>query len=125
MKYISKLLILSTLFLGSCDILDKDIDTNLDKDDIFTDERFAQGFLNSTYRELINGFNRLDHAMFACASDEAICSYSGSAVHSYNNGAITPFYNPEEEIWKRCMPASARRICFAGAGNNHQRGRVD
>ena len=66
MKYISKLLILSTLFLGSCDILDKDIDTNLDKDDIFTDERFAQGFLNSTYRELINGFNRLDHAMFAC-----------------------------------------------------------
>ena len=56
MKYISKLLILSTLFLGSCDILDKDIDTNLDKDDIFTDERFAQGFLNSTYRELINGF---------------------------------------------------------------------
>ena len=53
MKYISKLLILSTLFLGSCDILDKDIDTNLDKDDIFTDERFAQGFLNSTYRELI------------------------------------------------------------------------
>lgn len=100
MKYISKLLILSTLFLGSCDILDKDIDTNLDKDDIFTDERFAQGFLNSTYRELINGFNRLDHAMFACASDEAICSYSGSAVHSYNNGAITPFYNPEEEIWK-------------------------
>lgn len=60
MKYISKLLILSTLFLGSCDILDKDIDTNLDKDDIFTDERFAQGFLNSTYRELINGFNRLN-----------------------------------------------------------------
>lgn len=47
MKYISKLLILSTLFLGSCDILDKDIDTNLDKDDIFTDERFAQGFLNN------------------------------------------------------------------------------
>ena len=38
MKYISKLLILSTLFLGSCDILDKDIDTNLDKDDIFTDD---------------------------------------------------------------------------------------
>lgn len=100
MKYISKLFLLLTLFLSSCDILDKDIDTNLDKDDIFTDERFAQGFLNSTYRELMNGFNRLDNAMFACASDEAICSYSGSAVHGYNNGAITPFYNPEEEVWK-------------------------
>lgn len=100
MKYISKLFLLLTLLLSSCDILDKDIDTNLDKDDIFTDERFAQGFLNSTYRELMNGFNRLDNAMFACASDEAICSYSGSAVHGYNNGAITPFYNPEEEVWK-------------------------
>lgn len=100
MKYISKLFLLLTLFLSSCSILDKDIDTNLDKDDIFTDERFAQGFLNSTYRELMNGFNRLDNAMFACASDEAICSYSGSAVHGYNNGAITPFYNPEEEVWK-------------------------
>lgn len=100
MKYRSKLLLLLTLFLSSCNILDKDIDTNLDKDDIFTDERFAQGFLNSTYRELMNGFNRLDNAMFACASDEAICSYSGSAVHGYNNGAITPFYNPEEEVWK-------------------------
>lgn len=100
MKYISKLFLLLTLFLSSCSILDKDIDTNLDKDDIFTDERFAQGFLNSTYWELMNGFNRLDNAMFACASDEAICSYSGSAVHGYNNGAITPFYNPEEEVWK-------------------------
>ncbi len=100
MKYISKLFLLLTLLLSSCDILDKDIDTNLDKDDIFTDERFAQGFLNSTYRELMNGFNRLDNAMFACASDEAICSYSGSAVHGYNNGVITPFYNPEEEVWK-------------------------
>ena len=100
MKYISKLFLLLTLFLSSCSILDKDIDTNLDKDDIFTDERFGQGFLNSTYRELMNGFNRLDNAMFACASDEAICSYSGSAVHGYNNGAITPFYNPEEEVWK-------------------------
>ena len=48
MKYISKLFLLLTLFLSSCSILDKDIDTNLDKDDIFTDERFAQGFLNST-----------------------------------------------------------------------------
>lgn len=92
-------MILGMVGVSSCDLLDKDIDTNLDKDTVFSDERFAAGFLNSSYRELINGFNRLDGAMFACASDEAICSYSGSAVHAYNNGAITPFYNPESEIW--------------------------
>lgn len=87
------------LALTACDLLDKDIDTNLSKEDIFSDERYAAGFLNSAYREITKGYNRIDNAMMACASDEAICSYSGSAVHSYNYGAITPSYNPEESIW--------------------------
>jgi len=85
--------------LGSCDLLDKDIDTNLTKEDIFSNERYAAGFLNSAYREIIDGYNRLDGAMFACATDEAICSNAGSDVHVYNNGAINPSFNPEEAIW--------------------------
>lgn len=100
MKRFLNFLFCSLFIFNSCNVLDKDIDTNLDKDDVFSDERFAQGFLNSSYKELINGFNRLDGAMFACASDEAICSNSGSAVHGFNNGAINPFYNPEDVIWK-------------------------
>lgn len=100
MKRFLNFLFCSFFIFNSCNVLDKDIDTNLDKDDVFSDERFAQGFLNSSYKELINGFNRLDGAMFACASDEAICSNSGSAVHGFNNGAINPFYNPEDVIWK-------------------------
>lgn len=86
---------------SSCDVLDKEIDTNLTKDDIFSDERYAAGFLNSTYREVIRGYNRLDNAMMACASDEAVCSYSGSLVHSYNHGAITASNNPEQGIWSQ------------------------
>ncbi len=97
------------LIFASCDILDKDIDTSLSKEDVFSDERFAQGFLNSSYRSLINGFNRLDNAMFACAGDEAICSYSGSAVHGFNNGAISPYYNPEEVIFAN-MYAGIRSV---------------
>lgn len=100
MKRFLNFLFCSLFIFNSCNVLDKDIDTNLDKDDVFSDERFAQGFLNSSYKELINGFNRLDGAMFACASDEAICSNSGSVVHGFNNGAINPFYNPEDVIWK-------------------------
>ncbi|WP_455584052.1 RagB/SusD family nutrient uptake outer membrane protein [Bacteroides sp.] len=94
-------IIISTLLLGisSCDLLDKDIDTNLTKEEVFSDERYAAGFLNSAYREIIKGYNRLDNAMMACASDEAICSFSGSEVHSYNYGAITSSYNPEETVW--------------------------
>lgn len=93
------LLPIFTCVLVSCNLLDKDIDTSLSKKDVFSDERFAQGFLNSSYRELINGFNRLDNAMFACACDEAVCSYSGSAVHGFNNGAISAYYNPEEDVF--------------------------
>ncbi len=37
--------------------------------------------------------------MMACASDEAVCSYSGSAVHNFNYGAITASNNPESELW--------------------------
>ncbi len=100
-KYIIRFALPSVLLLtGACNILDKDIDTNLTKEDIFSDERYAAGFLNSSYREIINGYDRLDNAMFACASDEAICSNSGSAVHGYNYGAINPSYNPEESIWE-------------------------
>ncbi|GHV09875.1 hypothetical protein FACS1894162_1560 [Bacteroidia bacterium] len=84
---------------ASCDLLDKDIDTNLTQEQIFSDERYAAGFLNSAYREVINGYDRLDGAMFACATDEAVCSNAGSAVHAYNSGAITPSYNPEETVW--------------------------
>lgn len=100
MKSIYKIIIpVALLGLASCDLLDKDIDTNLTKEQVFSDERYAAGFLNSAYREIINGYNRLDDAMMSCATDEAICSFSGSEVHGYNNGAINPSYNPEEKIW--------------------------
>lgn len=99
MKHLYIILIL-LISLASCDdILDKDIDTNLKREDIFSDERFSQGFLNSAYRELIDGFNRLDNAMLACASDEATCSYTGSKIHGFNNGTLSPYYNPEDAVW--------------------------
>ena len=96
-----RIIILPLIFLvlGGCISLDKDIDTNLTKEEVFSDERFAAGFLNSAYREVINGYNRIDNAMFACASDEAICSYSGSSIHGFNNGAINQAYNPEMNVW--------------------------
>ena len=72
-KYIYLSIILQLVV--SCNLLEKDVDTNLTKETIFSDERFAPGFLNSAYRELINGYNRLDNAMFACATDEAIAPF--------------------------------------------------
>jgi len=99
MKRITIFLPLIFLVLGGCISLDKDVDTNLTKDEIFSDERYAAGFLNSAYREVINGYNRIDGAMFACASDEAVCSYSGSSIQGFNNGSINQSYNPESVVW--------------------------
>ena len=101
-------ILLSLLVCNSCDLLDKDIDTNLTREQIFSDDRYAAGFLNSAYLEVINGYNRLDEAMFACATDEAVCSYSGSKVNAYTNGAISATYNPEEEVWRN-MYAGIRK----------------
>lgn len=115
--YKSVLLIMLIMF-GSCNLLDKDIDTNLTKEDIFSNERYAAGFLNSAYREIIDGYNRLDGAMFACATDEAICSNAGSDVHVYNNGAINPSFNPEEAIWSGMYSGIRKTNMFLAELNN-------
>ncbi|MFA5815770.1 MAG: RagB/SusD family nutrient uptake outer membrane protein [Bacteroidales bacterium] len=90
---------LSLLILNSCeDFLDKEVDTNLTEDKIFSDLHYAPGFLNNIYNDLLAGYNRYDGAMLACGCDEAKNSYSGSLVQMFNNGAVNSSLNPDE-IW--------------------------
>jgi starch-binding outer membrane protein, SusD/RagB family len=101
MKRIIKLMLLglSVLSLNSCeDFLDKEVDTNLTEDKIFSDKHYAPGFLNNIYNDLLSGFTRYDGAMLASGCDEAENSYSGSLVQMFNNGAINSSLNPDE-IW--------------------------
>lgn len=85
----------------SCsDFLDKDplTDTNLTREEIFSDERYAPGFLNSVYNYLPDGYSRFGGAMLAAASDEAVCSNSGSSIHLFNKNAINATTNPDD-VW--------------------------
>jgi hypothetical protein len=92
-------LALAALILHSCeDFLDKEVDTNLTEDKIFSDTHYAPGFLNNIYNDLLTGYNRYDGAMLACGCDEAENSYSGSLVQMFNNGAVNSSLNPDE-IW--------------------------
>lgn len=98
-------LIIMVLGLGllgqSCsDFLDKDYntDTNLTKEEIFSDERFAPGFLNNIYNYVPDGYSRFGGAMLAAASDEAVCSYSGASIHLLNKNAINATTNPDD-VW--------------------------
>jgi starch-binding outer membrane protein, SusD/RagB family len=101
MKRIVKLMLLglSVLALNSCeDFLDKEVDTNLTEDKIFSDKHYAPGFLNNIYNHLLSGYTRYDGAMLASGCDEAENSYTGSLVQMFNNGAINSSLNPDE-IW--------------------------
>lgn len=88
-----------TLLSQSCaDFLDKDIDTdtNLTQEEIFSDERYAPGFLNNIYNNLPDGYSRFNGAMLAAATDEAVCSYSGATVQLFNKNAINATTNPDD-----------------------------
>jgi hypothetical protein len=90
---------MSMMILPSCeDYLDKEVDTNLTEDKIFSDVHFAPGFLYNIYNDLLPGYNRYDGAMLASGCDEAKNSYSGSLVQMFNNGAVNSSLNPDE-IW--------------------------
>ena len=103
MKSFRIILLLMTLAVvhQSCsDFLDKDplTDTNLTREEIFSDERLAPGFLNSVYNYLPDGYSRFNGAMLAAASDEAVCSNSGSPIHLFNKNAINATTNPDD-VW--------------------------
>jgi len=88
-----------TILSQSCsDFLDKDIntDTNLTQNEIFSDERYAPGFLNNIYNNLPDGYSRFNGAMLAAATDEAVCSYSGATVQLFNKNAINATTNPDD-----------------------------
>jgi starch-binding outer membrane protein, SusD/RagB family len=118
MKRITIIFPLFLLFFSGCISLDKDVDTNLTKETVFSDERYAAGFLNSAYLEIINGYGRIDNAMFACASDEAICSNSASSVSAFNNGAINQAYNPESNVWQNMYVGIRKTNMFLGELKN-------
>lgn len=73
-------------------------DGNLTIKDIFSSDRNARGFLNSTYNGLNDRYGLYDGQMLASGSDEAVSSDNGSinpvvssrSVNAFNNGSWSP-----------------------------------
>ena len=98
--YIS-LVVIALFFMQSCvDYLDKDIsvDTKLTYEQIFADVHYAPGFLNNAYNQLPDGYSRFGGALLAAASDEGVCSNSGSPINLFNKNAINATTNPDD-VW--------------------------
>lgn len=90
----------ASLALTSCedDFLDRQLGTELSEERIFTSYDLTRDFLNGAYATLPQGFNRIDGAMLATATDDAEHTWEGSAVQRFNNGSWTPYSNPDD-LW--------------------------
>ncbi len=59
---------------------------------------YAPGFLNNAYNQLPDGYSRFGGALLAAASDEGVCSNSGSPINLFNKNAINATTNPDD-VW--------------------------
>ena len=82
----------------SCDYLDYDESSYLDKDDIFSDFARTKGFLTAIYAYLPDDFVSIDGAMRAAATDEAIHIWDLSNVHRMTNGTWSAI-QPVDNVW--------------------------
>lgn len=101
---------LPLLFVSCEDFLDKEVDTNLSREEIFSNVNSAPGFLNTTYNSVLSEYNRYGGGLIASASDESVNSSSSSTIRFFNGG-ITPSYNPDN-IWNAMYEGIRRANIF-------------
>lgn len=102
MKIVKKLFfVLLVLSFTACDdMLEPDLDGTLTEDAVWTNNNLAFGFLNNTYNNLPNGYNRISSAMLDAATDDAVCPNPLSDINGFTNGTWSPF-NVIENVWNK------------------------
>ncbi|WP_223857483.1 RagB/SusD family nutrient uptake outer membrane protein [Sphingobacterium micropteri] len=96
------LLLIATGLLVSCEksFLDRRIDTNYSLEQVFNSVGTMRDFGLGVYTQLPEGFDRIDGALLAAASDEAVHAWPGSNIQRLVNGSWGEFYNPDDQ-WGR------------------------
>lgn len=97
MKRRNILLIISVpfLFMACEKALDNRLDTNLTPDQVFVNYDRIKSFGLGIYNYLPGGYNRINNAFLAGATDDAEHTYVGSSIQDFNFGFWSPFSNPE------------------------------
>jgi hypothetical protein len=98
-RYISLVCALLCLSLAACEeaFLDRKLDTNYTQGQVFSTYATMRDFGLGMYASLPQGYNRLDGAMLASATDDAEHAGIGTAIQQYNIGSWGPFTNPDEQ----------------------------
>ena len=89
---------LTCLLLASCQkgFLDRKMTTDFVENQVFNSYSRIRDFGIGMYTYVPTGYNRIDGAMIASASDEAEFAYTGSSIQKYNIGSWSPYSNPDE-----------------------------
>ncbi len=96
---------LITIFvLGACEKLDREIVTSLNSEQVNTIYPYSQDRATALYTFLPYGFNDIDGAMMASASDEAEFTLETSAVQWFNAGSWNALSNPDN-VWAHYFSA--------------------
>ncbi|OAQ39786.1 hypothetical protein A5893_09420 [Pedobacter psychrophilus] len=104
-------LITGTLLLFSCQKLDREVVTDLSKEQIEVSYERVSQLLNSVYVEVQSGFTNIDGAMMASATDEAEHTQVTSDVQNFNNGSWNAISNPNN-VWGAYYRGIARANLF-------------
>lgn len=87
-----------TLLSAGCEYLDETPYDWAQPDDIFTAENNYVRPINQAYSYLKGGFNRISSAFLDAATDDGMCTVSGSSIHRLSRGFITSG-NAVEGCW--------------------------
>ena len=100
---------ISLLFLGAAAVSCNFEDMPFDKYDsafVFSNDKKAEGYVLGVYLGLPfdksdeNGYNRVDGAMLASASDEAMITVPGSSIVFLTDGSLTPRKSNPDGCWE-------------------------
>lgn len=113
MKNIPYLYLIVSLFvLASCQKLDLELQTDLNRDQIAGSLVNTQNLLNGVYSELREGFLEIGgDAMMASATDEAEHTIETSSVQQFNQGSWNAVSNPAD-VWGHYFRAIRRANLF-------------
>jgi starch-binding outer membrane protein, SusD/RagB family len=113
MKKIHSLYFLvAVLMFGSCQKLDRELETDLTQEQIAGSFVNVQNLLNGVYSELREGFLEIDgEAMMASTTDEAEHTDETNTVQQFNQGSWNAASNPAD-VWGSAFRAVRRTNLF-------------
>lgn len=113
--------------LAACQKLDRELITDLNRQQLESSYTNVSNLLNGVYSELQEGFQNIDGAMMASATDEAEFVNETSTVQNFNNGSWNAISNPGGGIWAQYFRGirKANNFLLLADNVNHDQYKLD